>query len=109
MVATKVNEDLQREREKCGFSVEELTHFLDGGTHFTESRRNMACGIQPFMVQIRDEETHMPLPGIKVGEIGAKLGFNTVNNGFLGFDKHRIPRDRMLMKNSQVLKGGDRQ
>ncbi|XP_013176608.1 PREDICTED: probable peroxisomal acyl-coenzyme A oxidase 1 [Papilio xuthus] len=63
-------------------------------------------GIHPFMVQIRDEETHMPLPGIKLGEIGAKLGFNTVNNGFLGFENHRIPRDRMLMKNAQVLKDG---
>lgn len=46
----------------------------------------------------------MPLPGIKLGEIGAKLGFNTVNNGFLGFENHRIARDRMLMKNAQVLK-----
>ncbi|GBP29030.1 Probable peroxisomal acyl-coenzyme A oxidase 1 [Eumeta japonica] len=63
-------------------------------------------GIQPFMVQLRDEETHMPLPGIKLGEIGAKLGFNNVNNGFLGFENHRIPRDRMLMKNAKVLKDG---
>ncbi|CAH2102902.1 unnamed protein product [Euphydryas editha] len=63
-------------------------------------------GIQPFIVQIRDEETHMPLPGIHVGEIGPKLGFNTVNNGFLGFNHVRIPRDSMLMKNAQVLKDG---
>ena len=56
------------------------------------------------MVQIRDEETHMPLPGVKVGEIGPKLGFNTVNNGFLGFENVRIPRNMMLMKNAQVLK-----
>ncbi|CAH2049995.1 unnamed protein product, partial [Iphiclides podalirius] len=68
--------------------------------------RGKSCGIQPFMVQLRDEETHMPLPGIKLGEIGAKLGFNTVNNGYLGFENHRIPRDRMLMKNAQVLKDG---
>lgn len=46
----------------------------------------------------------MPLPGVKVGEIGPKLGFNTVNNGFLGFENVRIPRDMMLMKNAQVLK-----
>ncbi|PZC74072.1 hypothetical protein B5X24_HaOG208389 [Helicoverpa armigera] len=65
-----------------------------------------SCGIQPFIIQLRDEETHMPLPGIKLGEIGAKLGFNTVNNGFLGFENHRIPRNRMLMKNAQVLKDG---
>lgn len=62
------------------------------------------CGIQSFIVQLRDEETHMPLPGIKLGEIGAKLGYNLTNNGFLGFDNFRIPRDRMLMKNAQVLK-----
>lgn len=42
--------------------------------------------------------------GIKIGEIGCKLGMNTVNNGYLGFDNVRIPRDRMLMKNSKVLK-----
>ncbi|KAL4713862.1 hypothetical protein ACJJTC_015516 [Scirpophaga incertulas] len=63
-------------------------------------------GIHPFIVQIRDSETHMPLPGIKVGEIGPKLGFQTANNGFLGFDHYRIPRQCMLMKNAQVLKDG---
>ncbi|XP_045540612.1 probable peroxisomal acyl-coenzyme A oxidase 1 [Papilio machaon] len=63
-------------------------------------------GIHPFIVQLRDEETHMPLPGIKVGEIGAKLGMNGTNNGFLGFDNVRIPRDHMLMKNSKVLEDG---
>lgn len=60
-------------------------------------------GIHHFIIQIRDEDTHMPLPGIKVGDIGLKLGFNTANNGFLGFDNYRIPREAMLMKNSQVL------
>ncbi|KPJ09436.1 putative peroxisomal acyl-coenzyme A oxidase 1 [Papilio machaon] len=63
-------------------------------------------GIHPFIVQLRDEETHMPLPGIKVGEIGAKLGMNGTNNGFLGFENVRIPREHMLMKNSKVLEDG---
>ncbi|KAJ2940652.1 hypothetical protein O0L34_g14759 [Tuta absoluta] len=63
-------------------------------------------GIHPFIVQLRDEETHMPLPGIKVGEIGAKLGMNGTNNGFLGFEDVRIPREHMLMKNSKVLEDG---
>ncbi|KAJ8735314.1 hypothetical protein PYW07_006934 [Mythimna separata] len=63
-------------------------------------------GTHPFIVQIRDEDNHMPLPGIKVGEIGPKMGFNTADNGFLGFNKHRIPREHMLMKNAQVLKDG---
>ncbi|KAM3960886.1 acyl-coenzyme A oxidase 1-like [Aphomia sociella] len=63
-------------------------------------------GVHPFFVQIRDVDTHMPLPGVKVGEIGPKLGFQTANNGFLGFENFRIPRESMLMKNSQVLKDG---
>lgn len=63
-------------------------------------------GIHPFIVQLRDEETWMPLPGIKIGEIGPKLGLKSVDNGYLGFDKVRIPRKQMLMKNAQVLTDG---
>lgn len=63
-------------------------------------------GIHPFIVQLRDEETHKPLPGIKIGEIGTKLGMNGSNNGFLGFENVRIPRQNMLMKNSQILEDG---
>ncbi|XP_028156323.1 probable peroxisomal acyl-coenzyme A oxidase 1 [Ostrinia furnacalis] len=63
-------------------------------------------GPHAFIVQIRDKETHMPLPGIKVGEIGPKLGFNTADNGYLGFDNFRIPRDNLMMKNAQVTKDG---
>ncbi|XP_046652365.1 probable peroxisomal acyl-coenzyme A oxidase 1 [Daphnia pulicaria] len=63
-------------------------------------------GTHPFMVQLRDEETHEPLPGILIGEIGPKLGMNTNDNGYLGFEKFRIPRDHLLMKHSQVLEDG---
>ncbi|KAG6439114.1 hypothetical protein O3G_MSEX000496, partial [Manduca sexta] len=48
----------------------------------------------------------MPLPGIKVGDIGPKMGLNAVNNGFMGFDNIRIPRRNMLMKYAQVLEDG---
>ncbi|XP_047520371.1 probable peroxisomal acyl-coenzyme A oxidase 1 [Pieris napi] len=68
--------------------------------------KGKSYGMKPFVVQIRDEETHMPMPGVKVGEIGAKFAFNTANNGFLGFDNVRIPRRHMLMRFSQVLKDG---
>lgn len=37
-------------------------------------------GIHPFLVQLRGEG-HKPLPGIEVGDIGPKLGFNSVDNG----------------------------
>lgn len=63
-------------------------------------------GIHPFIVQLRDTETHQPLPGIIIGEIGCKLGMNGTNNGYLGFDQVRIPREQMLMKNAKVLQDG---
>ncbi|KAL0901877.1 hypothetical protein ABMA27_007032 [Loxostege sticticalis] len=68
--------------------------------------KGVCHGPHPFIVQIRDTETHMPLPGIKVGEIGPKLGFNTADNGFLGFEDFRIPRENLMMKNAQVTKDG---
>lgn len=58
------------------------------------------------MVQIRDSDTWLPMPGIKIGEIGTKLGMKAVNNGYLGFENVRIPRTNMLMKNAQVLEDG---
>jgi len=42
--------------------------------------------------------------GIKIGEIGSKLGINSANNGYLAFNNVRIPRMNMLMKNSKVHK-----
>lgn len=64
-------------------------------------------GIQPFIVQLRDEETHKPMKGVTIGEIGTKFGFNTVNNGFLGLKDVRIPRKNMLMKNAEVTESGE--
>ncbi|XP_045771165.1 probable peroxisomal acyl-coenzyme A oxidase 1 [Maniola jurtina] len=63
-------------------------------------------GVHSFIVQVRDEESHMPLPGIKIGDIGSKFALNGINNGFLGFDHYRIPRNQMLMKHAQVLEDG---
>ncbi|GBP29032.1 Probable peroxisomal acyl-coenzyme A oxidase 1 [Eumeta japonica] len=63
-------------------------------------------GVHNFVVQIRDEETHIPRMGVRVGEIGPKMGFNTADNGFLEFQNYRVPRKAMLMKNAKVLKDG---
>ncbi|XP_055606296.1 probable peroxisomal acyl-coenzyme A oxidase 1 [Uranotaenia lowii] len=63
-------------------------------------------GIQPFLVPLRDLETHMPLPGIDIGDIGDKIGYKGVNNGYLGFKNIRIPRTNMLMKNAKLLRDG---
>lgn len=67
---------------------------------------NEPQGVQMFFVQVRDEETHMPLPGIDIGEIGHKKGFYGVSNGFLGFKNVRIPRTNMMMRNAEVKPDG---
>ncbi|XP_042280318.1 peroxisomal acyl-coenzyme A oxidase 1 isoform X1 [Thunnus maccoyii] len=63
-------------------------------------------GLHAFIVNIRDMSTHQPLPGIVVGDIGPKFGFNEVDNGFLKLENVRIPRDNMLMKYAKVEPDG---
>ena len=53
-------------------------------------------GVQAFIVQIRDFETHLPLQGIYVGDIGEKLGFRQSDNGFIQFDNFRVPKSSLL-------------
>ena len=64
-------------------------------------------GVQPFLVPIRDMETHEVLPGIDVGDIGPKFGYGPKDNGYLRLNKVRIPRDNMLMKYCKVSKNGE--
>jgi acyl-CoA oxidase len=52
-------------------------------------------------------KTHKPLPGIDVGDIGMKFGFNMKDNGYLGFDHFRIPRENMLMRYTSLNKEGE--
>ena len=63
-------------------------------------------GIHAFVVQIRSTKDHLPLPGIQCGDIGDKMGYNAVDNGFLRFDHVRVPKDAMLMGHSKVLDDG---
>jgi acyl-CoA oxidase len=63
-------------------------------------------GPQPFMVQIRSMEDHMPLQGVRVGDLGMKLGYNSVDNGWLAFDHKRIPRKNMMKRFCVIDKDG---
>ncbi len=49
----------------------------------------------------------MPLPGIEVGEIGTKLGYNSVDNGYLKFDKFRVARKQLLSRFMSIDKNGE--
>lgn len=64
--------------------------------------RGKDYGPHAFVVPIRDMATHLPLPGIRVGDIGPKFGYNGVDNGFLSFNHVAVPRENMLMRFSKV-------
>lgn len=59
-------------------------------------------GPHPFVVQIRDMESHQPLENIHVGDIGPKFGYNTMDNGYLLFNKVKVPHISMLARFSSV-------
>ncbi|KAF9431569.1 Peroxisomal acyl-coenzyme A oxidase 1 [Entomortierella beljakovae] len=63
-------------------------------------------GVHPFLLQIRELGTHKEMPGIELGNIGPKIGFNTIDNGFMRINKARIPREQMMMRNSKVTREG---
>merc|ERR1712176_608160 len=64
-------------------------------------------GPHPFVMQVRDLATHKPMPGITVGDIGPKMGYNGVDNGFLRFDHVRIPREALLQRYTKVTRDGE--
>lgn len=62
-------------------------------------------GLSVFMIQIRDEN-HLPLPGIKLGDLGNKVGDAANDTGFMTLENVRVPRDALLMKYKHVTKEG---
>lgn len=61
-------------------------------------------GLAPFMVPVRDLETHKPLQGVTVGEIGPKL--SPIENGFLRLSNVRIPLENLLTRHLNVTPDG---
>lgn len=59
-------------------------------------------GIHNFLVPLRHPLTHQLLPGVETGDIGPKLGYNTMDNGFARFNRVVVPRRNMLMRFAQV-------
>lgn len=55
-------------------------------------------GVHNFLVQLRHYDTHKLLPGVTTGDIGPKIGYNTMGNGYAMFDRVHIPRRNMAMR-----------
>jgi hypothetical protein len=68
---------------------------IDGANH----------GIHGFLVRIRDENMNI-MPGIRVEDMGLKMGLNGVDNAKLHFEKITVPADALLDKYSQVGEDG---
>ncbi|KAK4965637.1 hypothetical protein LTR66_012111 [Elasticomyces elasticus] len=64
--------------------------------------KGKSYGPHPFVVQIRDMKTHEPLENVHIGDIGPKFGYNTMDNGFLLFNKFKVPHISMLARFSSV-------
>ena len=63
-------------------------------------------GIHNFLVQTRSLDDHSLMPGVTCGDIGPKIGYNNMDNGFAKFDHVKIPRRNMAMRFAQVDKNG---
>ncbi|XP_045434955.1 peroxisomal acyl-coenzyme A oxidase 2 [Pipistrellus kuhlii] len=63
-------------------------------------------GMHAFIVPIRSLQDHSLLPGVTAGDIGPKMDFEYIDNGFLQLDHVRIPRENMLSRFAQVLPDG---
>jgi acyl-CoA oxidase len=55
-------------------------------------------GIHNFLVPLRSMDDHTLLPGVTTGDIGPKIGYNAMDNGFAQFNNVIIPRRNMAMR-----------
>ena len=62
-------------------------------------------GVHCLLVPIRDDAGN-PLPGVAIGDCGAKAGLAGVDNGRLSFDQVRVPRTNLLNRYGDISADG---
>ena len=83
-------------------SVNHANHALVFGQTIVDGKEE---GVNCFMVKIRDDKMQT-MPGVKIHDMGVKMGLNGVDNGALFFDHVRIPREYMMNRYSDVDASG---
>ena len=64
-------------------------------------------GLAPFIVQIREFNTHKHCKGIKTGDLGPKFGYGSKDNGWMTLDHVRVPKSHMLSRFSGLDEEGN--
>lgn len=59
-------------------------------------------GVKTFVVPLRDPSSLQLMPGIAIGDIGAKMGRDGIDNGWIQFRNVVIPREFMLSRFTKV-------
>ena len=67
--------------------------------------RGVRHGVHCFLVPIRGDDG-APMPGVTIGDCGAKAGLHGVDNGRLTFDEVRVPREALLDRFATVAPDG---
>lgn len=63
-------------------------------------------GPHAFVVKVRDEQNHLPVPGCDIGDCGLKIGLDPMDNGWVRFYNCRIPKDCLLNRLGDVTPEG---
>merc|ERR1739838_326136 len=63
-------------------------------------------GIHGILVQIRNQNMKT-IPGVRIDDMGYKMGLNGVDNAKLSFDNVRVPRTALLNRYSDVSEEGE--
>jgi acyl-CoA oxidase len=94
--ATHAYDQVLLHRPPCTCRIVYANMLIDGKSY----------GVKPFVVPLRDPKTFQTCPGVTIGDNGAKMGRNGIDNGWIQFTYVRIPRDLLLMRYTKVDRQG---
>lgn len=63
-------------------------------------------GVHVILVPIRDDDGNL-MKGVRIEDVGDKLGLNGVDNGIIWFDNVSVPRENLLDRFASVSKNGE--
>lgn len=63
-------------------------------------------GLNAFLVPVRDARTLVTYPGVTIGDMGEKCGLNGLDNGFVMFNKYRVPRANLISNIGEIMDDG---